>query len=175
MTQYCITRLISSSYVRLKRPPITSRRSHPLPLNFLVKHRTPSRMRPTQFRSSSCTDAVMKNGAAHPFSPPNLIQSASASFLAILSIKQLSGTLILLPSPHIPRPAPRTIAQANFLRLSQDDIEWSTDTIRSAQDLLFQFAIGESTGQPKWDHAPSNSNNTLSRKRFEVGEGGMYI
>lgn len=131
---------------------------------------------PIRYLSTTSTNTEpLPNGAAHPFSPPNLIQSASASFLAILSIKQLPGTLILLPSPHIPHPAPRTIAQANFLRLSQDDIEWSTDTIRSAQDLLFQFATGELAGLPKWDHTPSNSNTTSSRKRFEVGEGGMYI
>ncbi|KIJ91511.1 hypothetical protein K443DRAFT_135483 [Laccaria amethystina LaAM-08-1] len=88
----------------------------------------------------------------YPHQPPSL-QDALISYLSTSPSSTEPPSYNGAAHPFFP-PNLFQLASAQLLHSSQDDIEWSTDTIRSAQDLLFQFTIGESAEQPKWDHTP---------------------
>ncbi|CAA7270769.1 unnamed protein product [Cyclocybe aegerita] len=122
---------------------------------------------------SAAEDTKFLKGKAEPFSPPNLIQSTSASFLSILSITNTPATLILLPSPHIPHPPPKQISLSNISHLTYDDVEWPTNLINTAQSLLFK-AVGENTDHA-WKPLERTKREKTSKRNTEVGEGGMYI
>ncbi|KIM43635.1 hypothetical protein M413DRAFT_443557 [Hebeloma cylindrosporum] len=136
-----------------------------VPINF---HQAPLR-----FLSIS-GDAHFLEKDAKLFAPPNLLQSTSASFLSILNISESNGTVILIPSPHIPQPAPRQIAPSNISHLTyDDDVEWDSQLINKAQNLLFQ-SIGEETKQT-WVPLANQTKDKLPKRNTEIGEGGMYI
>lgn len=113
-----------------------------------------------------------------PFTPPNLIQSTSASFLSLLSTAYssaaITGTLILLPSPHIPPPPPSNIAPTNFSSLDDQDQVWNASILQEAQNALFA-SVGEKADLT-WEGAPGlyEKRSGASRKG-DLGEGGMYI
>lgn len=128
-----------------------------------------------RYLATSIVDPATKS-KAEAFAPPNLIQSTSASLLSILSMRHQPspGTLILIPSPHIPHPPPKVLEPSNFLQLSEDRFEWSEETINVAQELLFA-SIGEDL-LPRWVHSVDKRGVTsASRKKSDVGDGGMYI
>ncbi|KAF9443435.1 hypothetical protein P691DRAFT_713297 [Macrolepiota fuliginosa MF-IS2] len=128
---------------------------------------------PIRFLSISAFDS---NNEAQPFAPPNLVNTTSAAFLSLLSISNTPGTLILLPTPNILKPAPRTIEPSNFTHLTQDVTEWSAAVMDQAQQLLFR-AIGEPTYK-HWElkgGPPTSPKSTAASRRSEVGEGGMYL
>jgi len=133
----------------------------------IVFHEAPLRYLTTSEETS------FPNQDAELFSPPNLIQSTSASFLAILSVSKTSGTLVLLPSPHIPHPAPKQISASNFSQLAQDSVEWPSQLINLAQTLLFQ-ALGEDVNQT-WRPSKNDHAGKAPKRSTEIGEGGMYI
>ncbi|KAF8901138.1 hypothetical protein CPB84DRAFT_1623299, partial [Gymnopilus junonius] len=82
--------------------------SYPVP-TYATDQRVPFHEAPLRYLSTS--DKVNIPGKyCLPFSPPNLIQTTSASFLSILSVGDVQGTLILLPSPHIPHPPPKQVS-----------------------------------------------------------------
>ena len=110
---------------------------------------------------------------AQLFAPPNLLQSTSASFLVILSVTKSNGTVILLPSPHIPQPPPKQIAPSNISQLTYDDVEWDSQLINEAQILVFR-AIGEEV-KHSWAPLANQPKEKLPKRNTEVGEGGMYI
>jgi len=122
-----------------------------------------------------------------PFSPPNLIQTTSASFLSILSTRLAhpstqdpnpsgTGTLILLPIPHIPPPPPSSIAPTSLSNLDDEsEARWKTKFVRQAQSVLFG-ALGEKGGE--WEALSDKSGDVEKPKigrRGDLGEGGMYI
>ena len=115
----------------------------------------------------------MQEKDAQLFAPPNLLQSTSASFLFILSITGGNGTVILLPSPHIPQPPPKQIAPSNVSQLAYDDIEWDSQLINQAQDLVFHD-IGEEL-KHSWAPLANQTKEKLPKRNTEIGEGGMYI
>ena len=115
----------------------------------------------------------MQEKDAQLFAPPNLLQSTSASFLFLLSITESNGTVILLPSPHIPHPPPKQITPSNVSQLAYDDIEWDSWLINKAQDLVFR-AIGEEVKQ-SWAPPADQTKEKLPKRNTEIGEGGMYI
>ncbi|KAG5653778.1 hypothetical protein H0H81_010619 [Sphagnurus paluster] len=126
--------------------------------------------------ASSKLDKAVFESAAEPYAPPNLIQSTSAALLSILSTSHPSvqGTLILVPSPHIPHPSPKVLAPSNFLQLAEDRFEWAEQTLNAAHELLFAV-IGENK-LPKWEHGDNRKGVTRAgRKKSDVGDGGMYI
>lgn len=126
--------------------------------------------------ASSKLDKAVFESAAEPYAPPNLIQSTSAALLSILSTSHPSvqGTLILVPSPHIPHPSPKVLAPSNFLQLAEDRFEWAEQTVNAAHELLFAV-IGENK-LPKWEHGDNRKGVTRAgRKKSDVGDGGMYI
>ncbi|KAF5354103.1 hypothetical protein D9756_007272 [Leucocoprinus leucothites] len=117
---------------------------------------------------------------AKPFAPPNLINTTSASLLSILSLHTNStGTLLLLPSPNIPKPAPRTVEPSNFAHLTQDVTEWPTRIMLLAHKLLLRIIGGSESAD--WDSSNVGGGGSgFSAKgnvarRSEIGEGGMYI
>ncbi|KAG6908442.1 hypothetical protein DXG01_004525 [Tephrocybe rancida] len=128
---------------------------------------------PLRYLATHAVDDTLKS-KVEPFAPPNLIQSTSASFLSVLSAShsEVHGTLILVPSPHIPPPPPKVLNPSNFLHLEQDTVEWPQATINLAQDLLFS-SIGETA--PRWVQPTRHDGTSSTRKKSDVGEGGMYI
>lgn len=117
-----------------------------------------------------------QGGQAQSFAPPNLVNSTSASFLSILTISNILGTLLLLPTPNILKPAPRTIEANNITHLSQDVTEWSPAIMNQAHQLIFR-AIHEPVNNP-WlpkGGLPSSPKSTPASRRSEIGEGGMFI
>ncbi|TFK37065.1 hypothetical protein BDQ12DRAFT_685759 [Crucibulum laeve] len=144
--------------------------SYPVP-SYVTNQPTSYDNAPLRYLSTSATDAF--GDQAQQFSPPNLIQSTSASFLTIFSVANLMGFLVLLPSPHIPHPAPKAVSQSNYSQLSQDDVDWPSSTLTSAHELLFKV-VGEPIKQ-KWEPKNAPGTESTPRKRGDVGEGGMYI
>ncbi|KII85607.1 hypothetical protein PLICRDRAFT_44935 [Plicaturopsis crispa FD-325 SS-3] len=111
--------------------------------------------------------------------PPNMISSTSASFLSILLLRSISesdnhhGTAIFLPSPHIPPPPPHDIAPTRLPPVD-DDAAWPSDVVAASHRSLFQ-AIGE-TEPVVWERDQGRkSDHSASKKRGDIGDGGMYI
>ncbi|KAG6844855.1 hypothetical protein H0H87_003098 [Tephrocybe sp. NHM501043] len=130
---------------------------------------------PLRYLAIQAVDETLLKLKAQPFAPPNLIQSTSASFLSVLSVSpsQIPGTLILVPSPHIPSSAPKVLQSSNFSHFDEDPVEWPQATINLAQELLFG-TIGENV--PRWVRQGTTHNKASSVKnKGDVGEGGMYI
>lgn len=94
--------------------------------------------------------------------------------MAILAVtpQKSNGILILLPSNYIPHPPPRTIEPSNLSHLSEDRVDWSQESIETAQELLFA-AIGE---RPRaiWKPREENHPSGTPAKR-QAGEASMYI
>jgi len=139
----------------------------------LPHHEAPLRLLRTKGKLSSIL-------GLQPFSPPNLIQSTSASFLSILSLPSLNqksptpGALILLPSAHIPPPPPNSITPMNTSTLED---EWSAENVQAAQYALFA-AVGEKCTIVWEGRKGRNDENDIGsgkRKKGDLGEGGMYI
>ena len=114
-----------------------------------------------------------KDNKADLFAPPNLIQSTSASFLSILSLRGILGTLILLPSPYMSPSRPRQISTSDFRRLDQDKVDWSPTVMKTAQSLLFKAL--EEPVHNEWQYVEDPHQDRSSKHRTQVGEGGMYM
>ncbi|KAK0211134.1 hypothetical protein DFS33DRAFT_1407531 [Desarmillaria ectypa] len=112
---------------------------------------------------------------AAKFSPPNLISSTSAAFMANLSISKVQGILLVLPYPRIPAPAPRKLSPSNIEQLSDNFMPWNEDTMSTAQTLLFK-AIDEKAPDA-WVNKSSKGTaiHATKRQKGDIGEGGMYI
>jgi hypothetical protein len=144
-------------------------------VNPVPHHEAPLRaLRTKGSLSSSC--------GLQPFSPPNLIQSTSASFLSVLSLPSpdqklpISGMLILLPSGNIPPPPPSDIAPTNTSRLEGNHEGWSAETVQAAQQALFA-AVGEKCSMV-WEGKGRKGLKDIGmgrRRKGDLGDGGMYI
>jgi hypothetical protein len=115
-----------------------------------------------------------KDNEADLFKPPNLIQSTSASFLSILSLKGILGTLILLPTPYISHSRPRQISPLSE-RLNQDKVDWSPTVMKTVHSLLFKALEGEPVHNNVWEHVQDPLQDKSTKHRTQVGEGGMYM
>ncbi|KAJ7595898.1 hypothetical protein C8J56DRAFT_713154, partial [Mycena floridula] len=100
---------------------------------------------PTLFQNSPirylCTETVPSAFASasltEPFDPPNLLQGTSSMFMSRIAVTpKLKGTLVLLPNPTIPPPAPKTLAPSDFTHISDDRVQWPVATMQIVQDLL---------------------------------------
>ncbi|KAG7448183.1 uncharacterized protein BT62DRAFT_757700 [Guyanagaster necrorhizus] len=112
---------------------------------------------------------------AEKFSPPNLISSTSAAFMADLSVSKVQGVLFVLPYPRIPPPAPRKLSPSNIENLTDDLMPWNEDTMSTVQTLLFK-AIDEKAPDV-WVNKSSKgiAVRVTTRQKGDIGEGGMYI
>ncbi len=103
-----------------------------------------------------------------------MIQSTSASFLTILTLASIVGTLILLPSPYIPaiRPIRLTLNES-----SPDEDEWSPELLDKVHRLLFQVIGEDSVVEEKaWPLGKMEEiKEGVLKKNTEIAEGGMYI
>ncbi|KAA1477845.1 hypothetical protein DENSPDRAFT_845051 [Dentipellis sp. KUC8613] len=130
------------------------------------------------------------NPRFQPFSPPNLLQSTTASFMSLVYVSTatsqslsatspplVSATAILLPSPRIPRPRPSELQPSNVSLIYEEDeaaAEWDAGTMQEVQRAAFEV-VGE---QPKveWDASKAERRGGGGkRRRGDVGEGSMYI
>ncbi|KAF8066836.1 hypothetical protein FPV67DRAFT_1211773 [Lyophyllum atratum] len=169
MHQYASTILDS-----LKPPMVSLLDTYAVP-SYITEEPVSFQYAPLRYLATSAVDPAIKF-KAEQLAPPNLIQSTSASLLLILktSHQPSPGTLILIPSPHIPHPPPKVLEPSNFLQLSEDRFEWPEETINVAQELLFT-SIKEDL-PPRWAHGKDKRGVTsASRKKSDVGDGGMYI
>ncbi|KAG6885014.1 hypothetical protein C0993_006539 [Termitomyces sp. T159_Od127] len=129
---------------------------------------------PLRYLATHSVDDITKS-KAEAFAPPNILQSTSASFLSVLSTthSQSRGTLILVPSPHIDPPPPRVLKPTSSFDSDRVTFEWSETTINLAQDLVFGAIDGIA---PHWTpHIGGGGITSSTRKKSDVGEGGMYI
>ncbi|KIY50203.1 hypothetical protein FISHEDRAFT_71816 [Fistulina hepatica ATCC 64428] len=115
------------------------------------------------------------NGAPPPttahaelFAPPNMIQDTAA---ALLACRDVPGVLALLPAPHIPPPAPKSIVHTWDEGGSYgDEAAWSASTMSSALALLFGDAA------PTWDAAAATKHHLMrGHARRTDADDGMYI
>ncbi|KZV64261.1 hypothetical protein PENSPDRAFT_174709 [Peniophora sp. CONT] len=119
------------------------------------------------------THSLLKptSGVLEPFTPPNLVQSTSAAFLARLAFTSPStpASLLLLPSAHMSRPRPADIAPSTSSPHETDD-GWPSDMLQEVHTLLVPKA-------PAWDASKGSVRQKPAARRVlvDVGEGGMYI
>ena len=86
----------------------------------------------------------------------------------------IPGTLILLPSPHIPPPPPSDIAPINFSPPENRGQIWNTSILQEAQNALFTSVGEKSDIIWKGGAVLYEKRSGISRKG-DLGEGGMYI
>jgi len=119
-----------------------------------------------------------------PFSPPNLIQTTSAAFMSRQQLvaqthqtsqRTIDATLLVLPSPTIPRPRPSVPSQRNLTTTHDDEnLTWPSDILRNVHVAVF-FVFGEQATLWQRKDASGRTRKIAARKRGDVGEGSMYI
>ncbi|KAL1719670.1 hypothetical protein EV715DRAFT_290099 [Schizophyllum commune] len=121
--------------------------------------------------------------SAHPFAPPNLLQSTTASFLSILNFAypDTPATAVLLPAQHIPHPAPKdlapsTIPSTDYLATDYlDEQGWGAETLSKAVEMTLGHEVPRDvllTSMSPKQRAALQGRRT---RGAAVGEGGMYI
>ncbi|KAL1677853.1 hypothetical protein EV122DRAFT_290846 [Schizophyllum commune] len=121
--------------------------------------------------------------SAHPFAPPNLLQSTTASFLSILNFAypNTPATAVLLPAQHIPHPAPKdlapsTIPSTDYLATDYlDEQGWDAETLNRAVEMTLGHEVPSEvllTAMTPKQRAALQGRRT---RGATVGEGGMYI
>ncbi|KDQ23365.1 hypothetical protein PLEOSDRAFT_52914 [Pleurotus ostreatus PC15] len=135
----------------------------------------PFHLAPIRYLSLRSSFAPM---SVERFETPNLITSTSAAFMAILATQALTpATLLLLPSPRIPPPPPRTLSPSH-IGMVFNTLEWSQVQMQRATDLL--HASGDPTAGTvvlvRWKATAESKHPGRSARRVNVvGEGSMYI
>jgi len=143
--------------------------SYPVP-TYVTAHPVPFHETPIRYLSTSQPNFL--DNKPELFKPPNLIQATSASFLSILSLRGIPGTLILLPCPFISPSRPKQISPSEIPRLNEDKIEWSPTVMKSAQSLLFQAL--EEPIHNVWEYVDPHQDKS-TKHRSQVGDSGMYM
>jgi hypothetical protein len=110
---------------------------------------------------------------AEPFTPPNLVQSTSASFMSVIStINAAEGTLVLLPSSCILRSPPRKILPADLSLLQYNPVHWSPTMMMRTQRLL-AAALGKER-YPEW-LLNDEGDVDGTKNKSQTLRTGMYI
>ncbi|KAG5645964.1 hypothetical protein DXG03_004756 [Asterophora parasitica] len=162
--------------------------------SYITEDPVPLHDAPLRYLATASVVPAVKS-AAEPYAPPNLIQSTSASLLSLIAFFALpsapvtasegepgpptstatAGTLILVPSPHIPHAPPKVLEPNNFTRLAEDRFEWPESTVNAAQELVFA-AFDNEERPPRWVYRKERGGEGEGgRRRRDVGDGGMYI
>ncbi|KAF8528444.1 hypothetical protein BU17DRAFT_37967, partial [Hysterangium stoloniferum] len=143
--------------------------SYPVPS--YISSSAPTSRPPIRYLRTSKTSQDNVFPAAEPFYPPNIINSPSASFLSIIEhSSDMSGTLVLLPSAHMPSPAPSQFV-SHFGPEPQD--EWEPSTLAALHENVCSVLGIQSTW--KDTRSPGRPFNVKASRRGDIGEGGMYI
>jgi len=133
-----------------------------------------------------CVDALPPKTAAQPYSPPNLIQSTTASFLNVFHVhrRSLLGPpgqpciAVLLPSSHLCSPPPKELKATNTgFFADADSEEWPSQIMNLAQESLFSIDIIMGEPAMKWETKGGRERglHAFVRQKSEIGEAGMYI
>lgn len=86
----------------------------------------------------------------------------------------IPGTLILLPSPHIPPPPPSDIAPIKFSPSEDEEQVWNISIFQGAQNALFA-SVGEKGDMILEGGAVLYEKRSGISMKGDLGEGGMYI
>jgi len=112
--------------------------------------------------------------AAQSFEPPNLVQGASAAFVALRAQRASPAALLLVPAPHIASPAPRTLTLSSVTHADPSDAPFSPSLVGAAHAAL--FTILPAGNASAWTLPASEKHTQLAaRKRPAESELGMYI
>ncbi|KAF7324833.1 Membrane-bound transcription factor site-2 protease-like [Mycena kentingensis (nom. inval.)] len=126
---------------------------------------------PLRFLTTAAPPGFLTH-TAEPFSPPNLIQSASAAFVAQQAEQFKSAALLLVPAPSIPAPAPRTLASTSLARL-ENTAPFDPEHLRVAHNLLAKL-VGDASSAPWTTPPPEKPSATRARPETDA-ELSMYI
>ncbi|KAJ8689887.1 hypothetical protein PTI98_012746 [Pleurotus ostreatus] len=132
----------------------------------------PFHLAPIRYLSLRSSFAPM---SVERFETPNLITSTSAAFMAILATQALTpATLLLLPSPRIPPPPPRTLSPSD-IGMVFNTPEWSQVQMQRATDLLVHASGDPTAGTVvlvRWKATAESKHPGRSARRANViGEG----
>lgn len=117
-----------------------------------------------------------QTAAAQPFEPPNLIQGASAAFVALRAQRAAPAALLLVPAPHVAPPAPRSLAPSSFAGADPTDVPFSSALVGAAHAALCAILPGNpSAWTPPAPEKPLAHAQAADRKRPAETEWGMYI
>jgi hypothetical protein len=121
----------------------------------------------------------LQDASIQLFEQPNLLQSTSAAILSIAALPpftHMAATLLLLPSPQIPRAKPATLVHSSYDMISHDATPWPAEMMRAVSSgLLLSLGVqSEFTWKENVADAAATRSMRLNR-RSDVGEGGMYI
>ncbi|KAF9261081.1 hypothetical protein L218DRAFT_870914, partial [Marasmius fiardii PR-910] len=167
----------SSLLSSLKPSSVSILDAYPSP-TYISARPIPQHEAPIRYLCSSQVNPKIPR-KAEPFAPPNLIHSTTSSALLSQMFTQTSnvtGTLILLPFPRVPAPAPKTLRHSDLSHVTEDVYQWSAETMNMAHRLLLH-GLGEDSSS-KWqksDRDLAAGGSTTHDARNTVGEGGMYI
>ncbi|CAE6487939.1 unnamed protein product [Rhizoctonia solani] len=123
--------------------------------------------------TSTCTQPLPK--VIVPFAPPNLIQHLAAAIVAECEYLQIQATALLIPTRHIPAPAPPKPTEYG----TSDDLPPGLASLEAvAQAVMSIFDVP--LGQLGWNASRVGQRSTAlgaqSRARhLDIGEGSMYI
>ncbi|KAJ7131691.1 hypothetical protein C8R43DRAFT_1024300 [Mycena crocata] len=141
---------------------------------YIADTRIPYPDAPLRYLATAAPIAALTS-AAQPFAPPNLVQSASAAFVAIQAERAASASLLLVPAPHIAPPAPRTVEPSDFTQLAESPAPWGPALVRTAHSALLAV-LGKEDKTHAWtEPAPEKPHAAAQRKRPAEDEAGMYI
>ncbi|KAF8661647.1 hypothetical protein AX16_001289 [Volvariella volvacea WC 439] len=135
---------------------------------------------PIRYLSTSTSPTLPSQySPAEPFSPPNLVQGTSAAFLSHLAFHNPDSTalLVLLPSPTVPPPPPRTIPPANTDILFDKADRWSASTMNEVQKLLaglFEEKVHEWKSDKSGKGGAEGVGVPMGKRR-ELGSESLYI
>ncbi|KAJ7471307.1 hypothetical protein B0H11DRAFT_1867928 [Mycena galericulata] len=143
---------------------------------YIAETRIPFTDAPLRFLATPAPPESI-TAAAQPFEPPNLLQGASAAFVALRAQHIAPAALLLVPAPHIAPPAPRALATSSTADVDPTDVPFSPGLVGTAHAAL--GAILPESNASAW--TPPAPGKTLSnsqpgaRKRPAETEWGMYI
>ncbi|KAI9456739.1 hypothetical protein F5148DRAFT_1223760 [Russula earlei] len=110
-----------------------------------------------------------------PFLPPNLIQSTSAAFTSVAGLprSQTEAILLLLPSQYIPMPRGNNISLSSNTSEGSKSSVWPETMMRQVHGCIVDHS-GIRVPVP-WQISTMSLKQSETRRRGDIGEGGMYI
>ncbi|KAJ1300524.1 hypothetical protein OPQ81_005335 [Rhizoctonia solani] len=129
---------------------------------------------PVRYLSTS-TSAQAPPKKIVPFAPPNLVQHLAAAIMAESEYLQIPATVFLIPTRHIPPPAPPKPTEYS----TADCLPPSLTSLKSVTDGVVSI-LGLPMDQLDWKTSRIGQKPTISKAQSrsrhpDIGEGSMYI
>ncbi|THH11628.1 hypothetical protein EW146_g7979 [Bondarzewia mesenterica] len=146
--------------------------TYPVPV-YITARPVPYHEAPVRYLDTSATTPPIEGSEL--FAPPNLIQTTSAAFMSIIAVSSqmasqtppvLKSSLVILPSPHVPRPRLPDLAKPNVSSIYDEDMSWQAATLREVDRGIFGM-FGESVGRT-WE---KKEKERPAARRGDAGEG----